>query len=61
MSWPPYIGIMENAQCPKCKGFTQQKVVKRGVRECLGCHTVFNLKDVERWQGRKLIKPSSPA
>lgn len=56
MAWSES-GYPENARCPKCGYFVQSKIIKRGVRECLGCHTIFNLKDVERYQGRKLIKP----
>lgn len=44
-------GYANNAICPKCDLYTEQRVVKRGVRQCLGCLTVFNLKDTKvKWQ-----------
>lgn len=38
-------GHANDAVCPKCETYTEQTVVRRGVRQCIGCRTVFNLKD----------------
>jgi hypothetical protein len=54
MSVPGYRG---NAVCPKCRTYTQQVIVRRGVRQCLNCGIGFKLKDVERIQGDKIIRP----
>jgi hypothetical protein len=50
-------GYREDATCPKCRTFTQQRIVRRGERQCLNCKTEFRLKDVERIRGGKIIRP----
>jgi hypothetical protein len=56
-------GYANNAICPKCDMYTEQRVVERGVRQCLGCLTVFKLKDTKvKWAWpRKGENPSPPA
>lgn len=38
---PSIRGFAEDQVCPKCQTYTQQEIVKRGIRKCLGCRTVF--------------------
>lgn len=49
---PNFKGFAQDAVCPACETYTQQEIVIRGVRRCLGCKKVFNLKDTIR-NGRK--------
>jgi hypothetical protein len=50
-------GYAENAVCPKCHTYTQQRIISYGERECLNCGTRFDLRDTERIQRGKTIKP----
>jgi ribosomal protein L37AE/L43A len=50
-------GYAENAVCPKCETYTQQYIVVRGIRKCLNCGEQFNLKDTERINHGRVIKP----
>jgi hypothetical protein len=56
-------GYAENAVCPRCHTYTQQRIVyhgghvRRGERECLNCGTRFYVRDTERIQRGKTIKP----
>ena len=53
-------GYADDAVCPSCKTYTQQYVVKRGVRKCL-CGKVFNLKETETLRtARKKRTPKEP-
>jgi hypothetical protein len=50
-------GFAENAVCPQCRTYTQQRIVSHGERECLNCGMRFNIRDTERIQHGKTIKP----
>lgn len=50
-------GFAENAICPECRGYRLARIVKRGVRQCCECDTVYNLRDVTRIVHGKVIYP----
>lgn len=50
-------GCANNAICPECRGYTKQIIVRRGRRQCLGCSTAFNVRDVQRITNGKIIYP----
>jgi hypothetical protein len=53
-------GYAENAVCPRCKTYTKQRIISRGVREC-ECGHQFQLRDTNRIQHGRIIRPNRPS